>query len=89
MAESFDHGPPGWIRQSRKCCAQLIHNQMVVDSRRMSSVNLAILDFCSQISAGMRTGAGCGVPRSPAGGDRGNAYFAMHARGAHSEASIA
>ena len=31
MGEPFDHGPPGWIRQSRKCCTQSIHNHMVVD----------------------------------------------------------
>ena len=31
MGESFDHPPPGWIRQSSKCCTQLIHNHMVVD----------------------------------------------------------
>jgi hypothetical protein len=32
MGESFDHRPAGWIRQSRKCCTQIIHNHMVVDN---------------------------------------------------------
>jgi len=41
MGESFDHCPPGWIRQSRKRCAQFIHNRMVVDYRTMSSMNFA------------------------------------------------
>jgi len=45
MGESFDHGPPGWIRQGRKRCTQFIHNRMVVDYRAMSSVNFAIPDF--------------------------------------------
>lgn len=31
MGESFDHPPPGRIRQSGKCCPQSIHNHMVVD----------------------------------------------------------
>jgi hypothetical protein len=31
MGEPFDHCPPGWIRQSRECCTQPIHNHMVVD----------------------------------------------------------
>jgi hypothetical protein len=31
MGESFDHRPAGWIRQSRKCCTQAIHNHMVVN----------------------------------------------------------
>jgi hypothetical protein len=30
MGESFDHCPAGWIRQSRECCTQIIHNHMVV-----------------------------------------------------------
>ena len=38
MGESFDHCPPGWIRQGGKRCAQFIHNHMVVDCRSMSSV---------------------------------------------------
>jgi len=42
MREPFDHRPPGRIRQSRKRCAQLIHNRMVVDYSAMSSVNFAI-----------------------------------------------
>jgi hypothetical protein len=50
MGESFDHGPAGWIRQSRKCCCQLIHNHMVVDFPLMSRVNVAIADFCPLIS---------------------------------------
>ena len=50
MGESFDHGPAGWIRQSRKCRTQSIHNQMVVDFAAMSSMNFAILDFYSLIS---------------------------------------
>ncbi|MBV9398861.1 MAG: site-specific integrase [Bryobacterales bacterium] len=29
--ERLDHGPPGWIRQSRECCTQSIHNHTVVD----------------------------------------------------------
>src|SRR5271155_108214 len=45
--ESFDHCPPGWIRQSRKCSIQTINNHMVVDTRSMSSANFAIPDFCS------------------------------------------
>ncbi len=49
MRESFDHRPPGWIRQSRKRCTQFIHNHMVVDYLSMSSVNFAIPDFCSLI----------------------------------------
>jgi hypothetical protein len=40
MGESFDHRPSGWIRQSRKCCIQLIHNQMVVDFLSMSSMEI-------------------------------------------------
>ncbi len=50
MGESFDHCPAGWIRQSRECCTQSIHNHMVVDNRSMSIVNSAILDFSSLIS---------------------------------------
>jgi hypothetical protein len=46
MRESFDHCPPGWIRQSGKRCTQFIHNHMVVDYLTMSSVNFAIPDFC-------------------------------------------
>jgi hypothetical protein len=42
MRESFDHCPPGWIRQSRKRCAQFIHNHMVVDNLAMSSVKFAL-----------------------------------------------
>jgi hypothetical protein len=49
MGESFDHCPAGWIRQSRKCCTQSIHNHMVVDYPAMSSVNFAIPDFCSLV----------------------------------------
>src|SRR6202030_821530 len=47
--ESFDHCPPGWIRQSGKCCTQFIHNHMVVDYLSMSSVDFAIHDFRSLI----------------------------------------
>jgi hypothetical protein len=47
MRESFDHPPPGWIGQSGKCCAQFIHNHMVVDFPSMSSVNFAIPDLRS------------------------------------------
>jgi hypothetical protein len=50
MRESLDHRSPGWIRQSRKCCTQFIHNHMVVDFLSMSSVNFAIPRFCSLIS---------------------------------------
>src|SRR5580693_10268734 len=49
MGEPFDHCPPGWIRQSRKRCAQFIHNHMVVDYLSMSSVDFAISDLCSLI----------------------------------------
>jgi hypothetical protein len=55
MGESFDHRPAGWIRQSRKCCIQLIHNRMVVDYPLMSSVDFGVPDFCfliSEISGG-------------------------------------
>jgi len=45
MGESCDHRPPGWIRQSRKCCAQFIHNHMVVDFLYLSNVNFAIPDL--------------------------------------------
>ena len=55
MGESFDHCPPGWIRQSRKCCTQLIHNHMVVDYLAMSSVDFAIPDFCSVITFALAT----------------------------------
>jgi hypothetical protein len=40
MGEPFDHCPPGWIGQSRKCGTQFIHNRMVVDYRAMSSVDV-------------------------------------------------
>jgi hypothetical protein len=50
MGEPLDHGPAGWIRQSRKCCVQAIHNHMVVDYLSVSSVNFAIPDFCSRVS---------------------------------------
>ncbi len=46
MGESFDHRPPRWIRQSRKCCIQLIHNHMVVNYPPMSSANFAVPNFC-------------------------------------------
>lgn len=43
MGESFDHRPPGWIRQSCKCRIQVIcsaiHNHMVVDFLPMSNAN--------------------------------------------------
>ena len=55
MGESFDHRPPGWIRQSRKRCAQFIHNHMVVDFLLMSSVDFAIPDFCSLIPSWLAT----------------------------------
>ena len=48
MGESFNHGPPGWIRQSRKRYTQSIHNHMVVDYRAMSSVRFAIHDFFAE-----------------------------------------
>jgi hypothetical protein len=50
MGEPFDHRPAGWIRQSRKCCIQLIHNHMVVDYRPMSSVDFGVPDFCFLVS---------------------------------------
>ena len=45
MGEPLDHRPAGWIRQSRKCCVQAIHNYMVVAYLSMSSVNFVIPDF--------------------------------------------
>ena len=42
MGKPFDHRPAGWIRQSRKCCTETIHNHMVVDFPWMSSANFAI-----------------------------------------------
>src|SRR5579862_6351382 len=48
MGESFDHRPTGGIRQSSKCCTQLIHNHMVVDFQPMSNVNFASRDFCPE-----------------------------------------
>jgi ABC-type transport system involved in cytochrome bd biosynthesis fused ATPase/permease subunit len=50
MGESFDHCPPGWIRQGGKRCTQFIHNRMVVDYLSMSSANFAIPDLCSLIN---------------------------------------
>jgi hypothetical protein len=50
MGESFDHRPAGWIRQSRKCCIQLIHNHMVVNYPSMSSVDFGVPDLCFLIS---------------------------------------
>ena len=55
MRESLDHRPAGGIGQSRKCCTQFIHNQMVVDYRSMSSVNFAIPDFCLPIPVWLAT----------------------------------
>src|SRR4029077_4294823 len=49
MGEPFDHRPAGWIRQSRKCCTQYIHNLMVVDFSAVSSTN-----FCDLYSAKSR-----------------------------------
>ena len=46
MGESFDHRPAGWIRQSRKCCIETIHNHMVVDFLEMSNVNFAVPEPC-------------------------------------------
>ena len=37
--EPFDHRPPRWIRQSRKCCVQMIHNHMVVYCAPMSTLS--------------------------------------------------
>ena len=51
MGESFDHRPTGGIRQSRKCCTKIIHNQMVVDCRSMSTANFAIRGFCPNVLA--------------------------------------
>ena len=42
MGESFDHGPAGWIRQSREGRIQFIHNHMVVDYPPMSSVDFGV-----------------------------------------------
>jgi len=50
MGEPFDHRPAGWIRQSRKCCIQFIHNRMVVDYPRMSKCRFWTSDFCFLIS---------------------------------------
>src|ERR1700722_1926587 len=76
MRESFDHPPPGWIRQSRKCCAQLIHNHMVVDYLLMSSVNFA-MDV--SLATPSKVGFGCRGPKvrlgeADSGGPRGNRY---------------
>src|SRR5258708_39608886 len=49
MREAFDHCPAGWIRQSRKCCTKIIHNQMVVDNRSMSTANFALRGFCPNV----------------------------------------
>src|SRR5207302_9471024 len=46
MGKPFDHRPPRWIRQSRKCCTQTIHNHMVVDFMSMSSTIFAIPEPC-------------------------------------------
>jgi len=51
MGESFDHRPPGWIRQSGKRCTQLIHNHMVVDYRVMSSAEFWSSRFVFMIRA--------------------------------------
>jgi len=50
MGESFDHCPAGWIRQSRECCTRLSTTIWLCIVWSMSSVNFAILDFCSLIS---------------------------------------
>jgi hypothetical protein len=42
MGEPLDHRPAGWIGQSRKGCAQAIHNHMVVDFLSLSSANQAM-----------------------------------------------
>src|SRR5579864_8577501 len=62
--ESFDHRPPGWIRQSRKGCTQTIHNHMVVDYLAVSSVDFAIPDFCSAggLSSALHHSHGMGAP---------------------------
>src|SRR5258706_3670268 len=49
MREALDHCPAGWIRQSRKCCTKIIHNQMVVDNRSMSTANFALRGFCPNV----------------------------------------
>jgi hypothetical protein len=56
MGESFDHRPAGWIRQSRKCCVQLIHNRMVVNYRLKSSVDFAVADCCFLTPAAKKNG---------------------------------
>ena len=56
MGESFDHCPPGWIRQSRKRCTQFIHNHMVVDCLSVSTTNFEIA-----LSAGLHQQTGDGV----------------------------
>jgi hypothetical protein len=47
MRESFNHRPAGWVRKSRKRCIQSIHNRMVVDCPRMSSVDFEAPGFAS------------------------------------------
>src|SRR5260370_36625532 len=49
MREAVDHGTADWIRESRKCCTKIIHNQMVVDNRSMSTANFALRGFCPNV----------------------------------------
>ena len=64
MGESFDHRPPGWIRQSGKCRTQFIHNHMVVDFPAMSSMNFAFPDCCSLKSDGNEWSIADALPRT-------------------------
>lgn len=50
MRESLDHGPAGWIGQSRKCRIQRIHNRMVVYLRSIVKSELCDPDCSSRIS---------------------------------------
>lgn len=67
MGESFNDRPTGGIRQSRKCCIQPIHYQMVVDFLLMSSMNFLIRDGCS--------------PRRPASGGGRDTLLGMRSLG--------
>jgi hypothetical protein len=73
MGEPFEHRSPGWIRQSRECRVQSIHNHMVVDFRSMSSVNFAIRDSVSDLCRGCGgAGTRCTRGRAEVYKDNGN-----------------
>ena len=72
MGESFDHRPARWIRQSRKCCIQVIHNHMVVNYPSMSSV-----DFGARITGHPEVEPGIiRRVRSPLPGSRVSGFWA-------------